>query len=78
MGTIFFLDIFEILEIFIFRKEGLFYVEYESKYQEIIDENFNFSITMLDLCKNQREAQTILKAPKVFIQIIIHDININL
>ena len=40
-------------------------MEYEAKYREIIEENYKFSVQMLDLCKNQREAQIILKAKKV-------------
>ena len=43
---------------------GLSHVEYKDKYDEVIEENFNFSTKMLDLCKNQREAEMILKKVK--------------
>ena len=44
------------------RRKGKSHVEYQNKYQEIIEENLNFSTQMLNLCKNQKEAKLILSS----------------
>jgi len=44
------------------RRKGKFHIEYKNKYQEIIEENRNFSTQMLSLCKNQKEAKLILSS----------------
>ena len=44
------------------RRKGKSHIEYKNKYQEIIEENLNFSTQMLNLCKNQKEAKLILSS----------------
>ena len=44
------------------RRRGKSHIEYKNKYQEIIEENLNFSTQMLNLCKNQKEAKLILSS----------------
>ena len=44
------------------RRKGKSHVEYQNKYQEIIEEHLNFSTQMLNLCKNQKEAKLILSS----------------
>ena len=44
------------------RRKGKSHIEYKNKYQEIIEENQNFSTQMLNLCKNQKEAKLILSS----------------
>ena len=47
------------------REKGKDRVEYQSKYQEVVEENFEFATQMLNLCKNQQEARLILKKQEV-------------
>ena len=47
------------------REKGSFYVEYQSKYDEVVEENFDFATQILNLCKNQKEARCILQKQKV-------------
>ena len=49
-------------------KKGSFHVEYQNKYDEVVEESFNFSTQMLNLCKNQREARLILQKVLHFVK----------
>ena len=44
------------------RRRRKSHIEYENKYQEVIEENLNFSTQLLDLCKSQKEAKLILSS----------------
>ena len=51
------------------RQIGFYQTNYENKYKEIVEESSNFSVSMLSLCSNQKEAQSLLTATKVKIKI---------
>ena len=42
-------------------EDGEYYIEYKDKYDEVIEENFNFSSQILSLCKTQKEANMLLQ-----------------
>ena len=44
----------------LFRNCIINHTEYTEKFEKIIDENNKFSVTMLDLCRSQEEAELVL------------------